>query len=209
MAKQRWGGFKCRVVQFDIRWGLIKFRGDFWELVDVCVCVEGENTRIAPRQWNNNQTWRQNQCYMMQTGLKTLFFLWANIGKEVSVRGRIHHWAQSQILIHLLAVSILGSKPPMWPSFLRLGLRISTEGAKLGVCFGPPIWCLRGNTLFHLHCYVYPSRQCAGSCVRWVEVSMTCTLVKTRKQLITAGSPSLHPQTVRWATGQPLRSKRC
>ena len=32
---------------------------------------------------------------------------------------------------------------------------------------------------------------------------------KTRKQLITAVSPSLHPQTLRWTTGQLLRSRRC
>ena len=30
------------------------------------------------------------------------------------------------------AVFILGSKPPMWTSFLQLGLRIQTEGGKLG-----------------------------------------------------------------------------
>ena len=48
-------------------------------------------------------------------------------------------------------------------------------------------------------------------CVRWAEVSMTCTVgsFKTRKQLITAVRPSLHPQTLRWTTRQPLRSRRC
>ncbi|KAM8721921.1 NLR family CARD domain-containing protein 3-like isoform 2-T2 [Acanthopagrus schlegelii] len=38
-----------------------------------------------------------------------------------------------------VAVYILGSKPPILLSFLRPGLRISTEGGKIGVCFGPAI----------------------------------------------------------------------
>ena len=59
-------------------------------------------------------------------------------------------------------------------------------------------------------------RQCAGHCVKWAEPAwpaLLCDLqsgsFKTRKQLITAVSPSLHPQTSRWATGQLLRSRRC
>ena len=62
----------------------------------------------------------------------------------------------------------------------------------------------RRNTYFLLACYLKTSHQCPGLCVRWADVWMTCTVVrptagsfKTRKQLITAVSPSLHPQTLR------------
>ena len=58
---------------------------------------------------------------------------------------------------------ILGSKPLIWPSFLQLG---------------PPIWPLGVYPYFHLHCCVNPSRWCAGNCVRWGKVSMTCTVVR-------------------------------
>ena len=49
---------------------------------------------------------------------------------------------------------------------------------KLGVFFGSPVCHLGGYTFFHLHCYLKPSRQCAGNCVRWAGVSMTCTVVR-------------------------------
>ena len=77
-----------------------------------------------------------------------------------------------------LVVFILGSKPPIWPSLLRLGQQIYTEDGLLGVCFSPPIWCLGGYTFFHPHCYVNPSGQCAGNHLRWAEVSMTCTVMR-------------------------------
>ena len=50
--------------------------------------------------------------------------------------------------------------------------------SKLGVCFVSAIFLLGGNTYFHLACYLKTRRRCAGLCVRWVEVSMTCTVVR-------------------------------
>ena len=68
----------------------------------------------------------------------------------------------------------------------------------------------------YFNCNLKTRQQCAGLCLRWAEVSMTCTVVwptagefKTKKQLITAVSPSFHLRTLRWTTGQPLRSRRC
>ena len=58
----------------------------------------------------------------------------------------------------------------------------------MGVCFGPPIFRLGGYTYFRLTCYLKMRPKCAGLCVRWAEVSMTCTVVRP-----TAVSPSLHP----------------
>ena len=91
-----------------------------------------------------------------------------------------------------------------------------TEAGKLGVCFGPLIFCLGGYTYFRLTCYLKTRRKCADLWVSWAEVSMTCTVVqptvgsfKTRKQLITAVCPSLQPRTLRWATGQPLGLCSC
>ena len=46
----------------------------------------------------------------------------------------------------------------------------------IGVCFGPPVCRLGGYTYFLLHCC--KSNQCAGLCVRWAEVWMTCTVVR-------------------------------
>ena len=62
-----------------------------------------------------------------------------------------------------VAVFRQSTKPPICPSFWRLG---------------PPIFRFGGYTYFRLACYLKMRRKCAGLCMRWAEVSMTCTAVR-------------------------------
>ena len=80
-------------------------------------------------------------------------------------------WGICSVLCFRLKQAVFrqSTKPPICPSFWRLGLRFQTEAGKLGVCFDLPS--------FHLDCYPKPRRKCAGPWVRWAEVSMTCTVV--------------------------------
>ena len=69
----------------------------------------------------------------------------------------------------------IGHQATSVPVLLAAWSTVLDRGGKSGVCFGPPIFLLGGNTYFRLACYLKTSRKCAGLCVRWAEVSMTCT----------------------------------
>ena len=51
-----------------------------------------------------------------------------------------------------MAAFMLGSKPPIWLSFLLIGPWIKKGAGILGVCSGPPIWRLGRYTFCFLHC---------------------------------------------------------
>ena len=110
-----------------------------------------------------------------------------------------------------VSVFILDSKLPIWLSILRLGPWIWTEGGILGSVSVHQFHASEG-TLFATFIAMWmqivdvPPIACDGRRCRWR--ALLCD-PQTRKQLITAVSPSLHPWTSRWATGQcswPLRA---
>ena len=78
-------------------------------------------------------------------------------------RKLVYSWEVERFLIILfnvgfhdeaLAIFILSSKPPIWPSFLWPPRRVHL--------FPPPL---------------LSKSECAGNRVRWAEVSITCTVV--------------------------------
>ena len=121
---------------------------------------------------------------------------------------RLSKTSARQVKCKTLAVFIQGSKPPIWPSFLQLGPWFYTEAVKQTPSLPPqrvdlfPPPSLSKNEASMCQ---WDGRRC-----QWP--ALLCDpqpgSFKTRKQLITAVSPSLHLCSSRWATGQPLRSMR-
>ena len=112
------------------------------------------------------------------------------------------------------AVFRQSTKPPMCSSFWQLICRFRQRAANWGSVLVRRFSASR-YTYFRLNCYLKPWRKCAGRgwdgrrC-QWP--ALLCDpqprSFKTKKQLITAVSPSLHPRALSWATGQLLRSRR-
>ena len=106
-------------------------------------------------------------------GKSTLDLAYSNIKKAFRATTHPHLGFSDHLSV---AVFRQSTKLRICPSCWWLGLR--TEGGKLGVCFGQWIFCLGEYTYFRLACYLKTRRKCAGLCVRWAEVSMTCTVVQ-------------------------------
>ena len=73
-----------------------------------------------------------------------------------------------------IAVFILGSKPARSADLDR---GLTTFCLNGGLFWSTNLTSQRVQ-FFHLHCNVNPSHRCASNCMRWAEVSMTCTVVR-------------------------------
>ena len=113
---------------------------------------------------------------------------------------------------HILKTLAIFRQGTNLPVLLATRSAVLDRGRQIGVLFWSADFPPRRVHLFPPHLL---SKNEAAMCRPLREVGggvndlHCCASFKTKKQLITAASPSFHLRTLRWTTGQPLRSRRC